>query len=604
MKWNDDEVGCGVWMRGQAAHISGEIGNGVIGARPVDPARRITADSFRTLMAKLAPRPLPPPVEPIVAPEPLAIEPETVPESRASEAVPEAFISDPAHPDQPAATGEMSSFDWANLFEPQAPVETPVEPVSTLAESQEPEPREAPAFWNWGASQEPAPAEPLTEEPIEILEPALEPPAEAEAPEIFALEDELAEPAEAEPPLPVITIDLDAALNPVELDQTELVDTLSERFGTSSTLLRRAEPVSDPFAQPAPELQIRRTVDVVEPDPDTEIAAKSLLDIMSGPAGVSQPQERALAADTLQRLAPRLATRTLMTIAERVSMMDAPPPLLIGFLLRHPREEVAKPLLERASMVSDQDLMGVIAEGNVAKQRMIARRRVISGALADALIATGEVSVLMNLVRNPGAALSQDAFERLCSLARDYPALQAPLATRADTPATVAFELFWVASPDLRRLVLSRFLTESETLSRILKLTLTVGGEGATEAKLPPKQKVEDFIDLLEAGREEEAVRLVCEIGNISEATARRIMADQQGEPLAVMLKALGLPRGRLSGVLERLQVCSPPRIAYDRPLGELQAIFDTLSLTKTRVLLTYWDWAGQTPGPHAAVAS
>ena len=28
----------------------------------------------------------------------------------------------------------------------------------------------------------------------------------------------------------------------------------------------------------------------------------------------------------------------------------------------------------------------------------------------------------LTYVRNPGAALSQDAFERLCSLARDYPA--------------------------------------------------------------------------------------------------------------------------------------------------------------------------------------
>ena len=168
------------------------------------------------------------------------------------------------------------------------------------------------------------------------------------------------------------------------------------------------------------------------------------------------------------------------------------------------------------------------------------------------------------------------------------------MATRADTPPPVAFELFWVASPDLRRLVLSRFLTDTETLSKILKLTLTVDGEGTAEAKLPPKQKIEEFVDLLEAGRDEDATRLCLRNRQYQRGTARRILADRQGEPLAVMLKALGLPRGRLHGILERLQVCAPPRIAHDRALGELQAIFDTLSLTKTRVLLTYWDWAGQ----------
>jgi uncharacterized protein (DUF2336 family) len=404
----------------------------------------------------------------------------------------------------------------------------------------------------------------------------------------------------SEPPLPVITIDLNAVLDPLELQGSDLVDSLSERLGASSTLLRRVETSADPFARPAPEFQERRPLDFVESDPGADDVARSLLDIMSAPSATSQPQERALAADTLSRLAPRLSSRTLMMIAERVSVMENPPPLLVGLLLRDPRDEVARPLLERASLVSDQDLMGVIAEGNAAKQRMIARRRVISSALADALLATGEPSVLMNLVRNPGAALSQDAFVRLCALARDYPALQAPLATRADTPPPVAFELFWIASPDLRRLVLSRFLTDTETLGKILKLTLTVGGEGASEAKLPPKQKIEELVELLESGEEERATRLVCEIGNISEATARRILADRQGEPLAVLLKALGLPRSRFQGILERLQVCSPPRIAGDRVIGELQAIFDTLSLTKTRVLLTYWDWAAQTSEPLA----
>ena len=178
--------------------------------------------------------------------------------------------------------------------------------------------------------------------------------------------------------------------------------------------------------------------------------------------------------------------------------MENPPPLLIGRLQRDPRDEVAGPLLERTSIVTDQDLLSVIAEGDHRKQRLIARRRVISPALADALIATGEPTVLMALVRNQGAALSQDAFSRLCALAREHSALQAPLATRSDTPAPIAFELFWIAPPDLRRLVLSRFLTDSETLNRILKITMAVDaddpGVATVATKLPSKQKLDELI--------------------------------------------------------------------------------------------------------------
>jgi hypothetical protein len=418
----------------------------------------------------------------------------------------------------------------------------------------------------------------------------------------------MVEPEHVEEPPQIITIDLNAVLDQGQLEWPEIVDSLNERLGTSSTLLKRVEVEADPFAQPVTGLQSRRMVEVAEPDQGSEEVARSLLDIMSAPHGASQPQERALAADTLLRLIPRLSVRTLMTIADRVSVMESPPPLLIGRLLRDQRDEVAGPLLERASIVTDQDLMSVIAEGDHRKQRLIARRRAISPALADALIATREPAVLMALVRNQGAALSQDAFLRLCDLAREHTALQAPLATRPDTPAPIAFELFWIAPPDLRRLVLSRFLTDSETLNRILKITMAVDADGSgvasTEAKLPPKQRLDELIDVIERGDDEKATQLLCELANICEANAQRILADRQGEPLTVMLKALGLPRSRLTNVLERLRVSMPPRIAPNRSASDLQAIFDTLSFNKTRVLLTYWDWHAQTAGPYAHMAA
>jgi hypothetical protein len=97
---------------------------------------------------------------------------------------------------------------------------------------------------------------------------------------------------------------------------------------------------------------------------------------------------------------------------------------------------------------------------------------------------------------------------------------------------------------------------------------------------------------------------LLCELANICEANARRILEDPQGEPLTVMLKALGLQRGRLVEVLERLRASMPPRLDPERSPGDLQTIFDTLSFNKTRVLLTYWDWAAQTTGPYAHLAA
>jgi uncharacterized protein (DUF2336 family) len=100
----------------------------------------------------------------------------------------------------------------------------------------------------------------------------------------------------------------------------------------------------------------------------------------------------------------------------------------------------------------------LINAGDAATLRLIARRRHLSPALTDALIGHGDASVLLAVVRNPGASLSPEAFQVLAESAKSRTSLQAPLATRPDTPAPIAFELFWSLPPQLRRYVLSRFL--------------------------------------------------------------------------------------------------------------------------------------------------
>src|SRR5437764_118574 len=257
----------------------------------------------------------------------------------------------------------------------------------------------------------------------------------------------------------------------------DILHPLVAKFSGTAALLKKIEPEIDPFSATSAE-------DPFAPglaDPQSGDVARSLLDVMSAPPGSSQPQERSLAADTLLRLVPRLPLKSLANLVERVSRMEAPPQLLVRRLIRDARSEIAGPLLERASAISDQDLMVAISEGDAAKQRLIARRRTISPALSDALIEAGDAGALLTLVRNPGASFSIESFHRLGALAAEMPALQAPLSTRLDTPAPVAFELFWALPAELRRYVLSRFLTDSETLDRVLKIALSVGNGASAE---------------------------------------------------------------------------------------------------------------------------
>jgi uncharacterized protein (DUF2336 family) len=325
--------------------------------------------------------------------------------------------------------------------------------------------------------------------------------------------------------------------------------------------------------------------------------ARSLLDMMASGSNAGLPQERALAADTLLRILPRLPQRALVQLSDRLAMMDHPPHLIVGKILQDPRIEVAGPLIENGVNLGERELISLIETGNIDKLRLVARRRRLSRVITTMLIASGQPSVLLTLVRNAHAEFAHESFVMLADAAKSEPDLLAPLCTRADLPTPQAFELFWLAPPQLRRYLLSRFLTDSETLTKILKITLaTQGGELAADAEVD-SVRTADALRLLGEGKLEEAYAMLSELCRTGVETIARICEDSSGEPLVAMLKILGIPRTQVQGVMQVLQRSELGVINPSRELEELQSIFDTLSNNKARILLTYWDWATQKTG-------
>jgi uncharacterized protein (DUF2336 family) len=329
---------------------------------------------------------------------------------------------------------------------------------------------------------------------------------------------------------------------------------------------------------------------------------RSLLDIMAAGNAAGQPQERALAADTLLRLVPKLDLKSLVLLAGRLAMMEQPPHLLVARLIRDPRVEIAGPLLEDCPQLTDKDLESVVQEGEPAKLRMMARRRKLPRTISDLLIKSGDPSVVLTLVRNMEAEISHDGFQSLLLLCENHEELLAPLATRPDFQAPVAFELFWVAPPQLRRFILSRFLTDSEMLTKILKITMATKTDEEGELEPLSQHALIESLERAARGHIEIAAEELSSLMHVSSATMTRILSDVQGEAVVVMLKSAGYPRSAVGGLLRKMQDAELPLVSRERDIDELQAMFDTLSFNKARTLLTYWDWAQSKTGPYAPV--
>ena len=72
----------------------------------------------------------------------------------------------------------------------------------------------------------------------------------------------------------------------------------------------------------------------------------------------------------------------------------------------------------------------------------------------------------------------------------------------------------------------------------------TGGGDiPPADTRFPPRETIEAALSLVTEFRLDEGAQVLAEAAGISRDTALRIFADREGEPMAVILKALGYPR-------------------------------------------------------------
>lgn len=384
-----------------------------------------------------------------------------------------------------------------------------------------------------------------------------------------------------------------------------VAENVTQGLLAGTTFAAPSSPLEIAAAGGADVLEQSDTAECADAVRDTHNIIRELLDFMARPTGVVQPQERALAADTLLRMLNRMSLSAKRILAERVSIMEDPPAMIVSKLVKDSDVKVAAPLIDHGTVVSDQDLFAVIETGDLNKCRMIARRRSVSPGLSAALVGCGDPAVLLALVRNPEASLSPALMRQLTELAKTQPALQAPLATRPDMTPQIAFDLFWPLPTELRRYVFSRFLTDSKSLERILRIAIQAEGELENEENwdgkfFPPKDSILQVITLIEQGMIMNATRLMADCARISEANASRIIADPGGEPLTVVFKAMGLSRANFANSIKVFRSSPSCLLREDRDAEELQVLFDGLSFNKARVVLTYWDWLAKNSGPYS----
>jgi uncharacterized protein (DUF2336 family) len=301
--------------------------------------------------------------------------------------------------------------------------------------------------------------------------------------------------------------------------------------------------------------------------------------------------------DVLGLLIARIEEQARAELADRLADLPQVPPRVLR-TLAHDEIAVARPLLTRSALLSDDDLIDVAVARGQGHMTAIAARRGLSAAVTDVLVERGDRGVLHGVASNHTAAFSPFGFGTLVTRSKDDDALQLVVGNRPDLPIDHLKELVRQAKDVVRNRLQA---TVDRRSLGLIEGALDAGARRVTAETLAamaefPSVPEGDALRRFEAGElDEEAVLAYAHDGLPVDVTvalallaklpmrlAERIFTEMQDDLLLLVARALGF-KWQTVAAMRTLKARSTNKPAN---LAQLQANFDNLSpQTAQRVL-------------------
>ncbi len=300
----------------------------------------------------------------------------------------------------------------------------------------------------------------------------------------------------------------------------------------------------------------RMLADDIEEDVRAELAAK-IARLLPGLSERESGHVFALTIETLECLARDAAVRVRAILAEEIKSLDCVPREIVKALARDAETMVAAPILEYSPLLSDADLMEVIACAQVSEVlAAIAGRKPVSEAVSEKLVQSLDIPAVARLLVNPDAKIRKDTMEKIIAQAEEISSWQLPLALRADLSARAIRRIGgFVGAAIIERLAARNDLSDATRahLNRELRARLA---EGEIIAAAPPADAAQNvavaaaegrldgaFVEqAAQAGQREVVVHALATLAQVPDQTVRKIVASGNAKPLVALVWHAHLP--------------------------------------------------------------
>ncbi|NIA71285.1 DUF2336 domain-containing protein [Pelagibius litoralis] len=231
----------------------------------------------------------------------------------------------------------------------------------------------------------------------------------------------------------------------------------------------------------------------------TELAAKVAELTKQEDKGTQEKAQR-FVVETLEVLAKDQATRVRQILAETLKSVADAPPGIIQSLARDAEDVVACPVLEFSPLLSDEDLLDIIAGcGLGARLCAISRRDSIGEVVSDAIVAREDRKAITELLANPSAQIREETLDSLIDGSVAETAWQPPLVERPTLPARAVRKLASLVADSLLEKLKKRKDIDKETAEAVAQEVQRRVAEGAGDEEEPSLSAEEEVARLFKA---------------------------------------------------------------------------------------------------------
>ena len=263
-----------------------------------------------------------------------------------------------------------------------------------------------------------------------------------------------------------------------------------------------------------------------------------------------------------------------------------------------------QPILTGSKLLQDPELIEIVQLRTMQHRLAIAARESVSEDVSDALVESGEASVVGKLLENEGARLSKKAVAFLVEESKRVESYRQPLLSREELSPELAGRMYRWVSAALRKHILENFDVDQQALDASIDDTLdSLMSEIRARARKGNRPVVlaevlahanavspEFLIELLREGQVSLFEGVFAELTGLSLKAARRFIYQPGGEAFAVACKGARVPKSQFASIFVLSRRARPgDKSVNSGEVPRALSVFDRVPQDVAEAILLRW---------------